>query len=275
MTNNESMKGYIQEIRKIQLLTAKEEENLAKRIVENDETARNELTEANLRLVVFIANQYKGLGISLDDLIQEGNMGLIKAVELYDYRRGIRFASYAVFWIRKFILKALAEQSGQIRKSAHTVEMIRKIRQTSGVLEQELGRMPSDQEIADRMKKSLNNIRTIQRTSQQTVSLDEPVGEDDSSLKDFLEDQETADPYKMAEKSMITTGVKKMLEFLTQEEREIICRNYGISYDSVEAEQETIDASKEKKAEERRIEERAITKLYNLGMAWEIKDFLE
>ena len=228
---NDSVKIYLKEIGKVPLLNAQQEIELAQRILAGDEDAKQELINANLRLVISIAKRYAGRGMPFLDLIQEGNMGLIKAVEKFDYTKGFKFSTYATWWIRQAITRAIADQARTIRIPVHMVETINKITRAQRQLVQELGRDPTAEEISDRLEGALSaaRIREIQRINQEPVSLETPIGEeDDSHLGDFLEDKEVESPSDYTTKSLLKDELNEVMLELTDRERKVLELRYGL-----------------------------------------------
>ena len=230
---NDGVKMYLKEIGRVKLLNGDEEIELAKQILEGDQYAKDELIRANLRLVVSIAKRYVGRGMQLLDLIQEGNLGLIKAVEKFDYTKGFKFSTYATWWIRQAITRAIADQARTIRIPVHMVETINKINRYQRSLIQELGREPTAQEISDRMDHSCRlspeRIREIQKIAMDPVSLETPIGEeDDSHLGDFLEDKETETPSQFTTKSLLKDQLYAVMKDLTDREERVLRLRYGL-----------------------------------------------
>jgi RNA polymerase primary sigma factor len=227
--SNDSVRMYLSEIGKVALLTADEEVKLAKAIRKGDAKAKQKLAEANLRLVVSIAKKYIGRGLSFLDLIQEGNIGLFRAVEKFDYRRGFKFSTYATWWIRQAITRAIADQARTIRIPVHMVETINKLTHTQRRLVQELGREPLPEEIAIEMDMEVKKVRHILKISQDIISLEAPVGtEEDSKLGDFIEDQEAASPSDATNKQLIKENIHEMLQYLSPREQKIIKMRFGL-----------------------------------------------
>ncbi|MCD6283674.1 sigma-70 family RNA polymerase sigma factor [bacterium] len=228
----DSVQAYLQAIGNIPLLTPSEEIELAKRVAKGDEEAKRKLTEANLRLVVSIAKKYIGRSRSLTllDLIQEGNIGLFKAVEKFDYRKGYKFSTYATWWIRQAITRALADQSKIIRIPVHMVETISKYTQTKRRLLQDLGREPSAEEIAAEMGEPIEKIRQIQKINQETLSLEAPVGDDeeDATLSEFIEDEKAVLPSKEAARRLLKDQLKEILKELNPREQKILNMRFGL-----------------------------------------------
>jgi len=229
---SDSVQMYLREIGKVPLIDKKEEVRLAKGIEKGDEAAKKKLTEANLRLVVSIAKKYIGRGLSLLDLIQEGNMGLFRAVEKFDWRRGWKFSTYATWWIRQAITRALADQSRVIRIPVHMVETMNKYTQTERRLIQLLGREPTAEEIAAEMDILVKKARIIQKISQETLSLETSVGEEEggeaSTLEEFIEDTETTPPQEVARKKLLKEYIKRVITTLTPREQKILTMRFGL-----------------------------------------------
>ena len=230
---NDPVKMYLKEIGRVRLLSSEEEIELAKKILLGEEKEKNELTQANLRLVVSIAKHYVGRGMLFLDLIQEGNLGLIKAVEKFDYTKGFKFSTYATWWIRQAITRAIADQARTIRIPVHMVETINKITRYKRSLIQELGREPTAQEISDRMdpasRLSPERIREIEKIALDPVSLETPIGEeDDSHLGDFIEDKETQSPSEFTTKSLLKDELYSVMKDLTDREERVLRLRYGL-----------------------------------------------
>ncbi len=226
---NDSIRMYLCEIGKVDLLTAKEEADLARRIAKGDQSAKKQLAEANLRLVVSIAKKYIGRGLSFLDLIQEGNIGLFRAVEKFDPDRGFKFSTYATWWIRQAITRAIADQARTIRIPVHMVETINKLTHTQRRLMQELGREPLIEELAAEMTMEVKKVRHIMKISQDIVSLEAPVGaEEDSKLGDFIEDQDSLSPSDLTNRNIIKENIHEMLQYLSPRERKIIEMRFGL-----------------------------------------------
>ncbi len=226
---NDSIRLYLCEIGKVSLLTGKEEIDLAKRIKKGDQTAKQRLAEANLRLVVSIAKKYIGRGLSFLDLIQEGNIGLFRAVEKFDPDRGFKFSTYATWWIRQAITRAIADQARTIRIPVHMVETINKLTHAQRRLVQELGREPLVEELAAEMDMDVKKVRHILKISQDIVSLEAPVGtEEDSKLGDFIEDDDALSPSEATNRQLIKENIHEMLQYLSPRERKIIEMRFGL-----------------------------------------------
>jgi RNA polymerase primary sigma factor len=227
--SNDSVRMYLSEIGRVPLIDAKKEVDLARRIRKGDASAKQQLAEANLRLVVSIAKKYIGRGLSFLDLIQEGNIGLFRAVEKFDPERGFKFSTYATWWIRQAITRAIADQARTIRIPVHMVETINKLTHTQRRLVQELGREPTLEELAVEMEMDIKKVQHIQKISQDIVSLEAPVGsEEDSKLGDFIEDEEAINPFEATNRQLKKENVHAMLEFLTPRERKIIEMRFGL-----------------------------------------------
>lgn len=227
--SDDPVKQYLKEIGDYPLLSLEEEIALAQRISDGDEAAKKTLAESNLRLVVSIAKRYVGRGLSFLDLIQEGNLGLIKAVEKFDYNKGYKFSTYATWWIRQAITRAIADQSRTIRIPVHMSEVINKTYRVSRTLMQELGREPSEQEIANVMNLPIEKVREILKISADPISLDSPIGEeDDSHLGDFIKDDRIVGPEEAASYSMLQDQIQKLLETLTEREQRVLTLRFGL-----------------------------------------------
>ncbi|MFH1012381.1 MAG: RNA polymerase sigma factor RpoD [Candidatus Peregrinibacteria bacterium] len=226
---NDSVRMYLSEIGRVELLTADEEIKLAKRIARGDAVAKQKLAEANLRLVVSIAKKYIGRGLSFLDLIQEGNIGLFRAVEKFDPKRGFKFSTYATWWIRQAITRAIADQARTIRIPVHMVETINKLTHTQRRLLQELGREPTVDELASEMDMDIKKVRHILKISQDIISLEAPVGaEEDSKLGDFIEDDEAISPSDATNRQIMKENIRYMLQYLTPREQKIIRMRFGL-----------------------------------------------
>ena len=226
----DSLRLYLRSIGKVDLLTAAQEVELAKRIERGDMLAKRQMVEANLRLVVSIAKGYLGRGLSFLDLIQEGSLGLIRAVEKFDYRRGYKFSTYATWWIRQAVTRAIADKARTIRIPVHMVEKLNRVAHVERQLVQRLGREPEAAEIADELRWPLGDVREILRVAQLPVSLEKPIGdEDESELGDFVADEAVAEPFEEASEHLQKEGVRKALEALPERERQVIELRYGLS----------------------------------------------
>jgi RNA polymerase primary sigma factor len=267
---------YLKEIGRVALLTAAQEVALAKAIEAGDEEAKQRLTEANLRLVVSIAKKYNGRGLSFLDLIQEGNLGLIRAVEKFDYHRGFKFSTYAHWWIRQAVTRALADQSRTIRVPVHMVEMINQLVRVRRRLEQELSRDPTNQEIAIEMELTPEKVREVIQVSQAPVSLEQPIGdEDESHLSDFVEDKAATSPADAASLSMLRAAVDDALDTLTPRERRVLQLRFGL----FDARQRTLEEIGQRlgvtRERIRQIEVKALRKLRQPRRSQKLKDYLE
>ncbi|MBR6358545.1 MAG: RNA polymerase sigma factor RpoD [Lachnospiraceae bacterium] len=267
---------YLKEIGKVQLLSADEELELAKRMEQGDEAAKNRLAEANLRLVVSIAKRYVGRGMQFLDLIQEGNLGLIKAVEKFDYNKGYKFSTYATWWIRQAITRAIADQARTIRIPVHMVETINKLIRVQRQLLQELGREPSPEEIAKEMGIPVERVREIQKISQEPVSLETPIGEEeDSHLGDFVEDDHTPTPQDSAAFTLLREQIKEVLGTLTEREQKVLCLRFGLDDGRQRTLEEVGKEFNVTRERIRQIEAKALRKLRHPTRAKKLKDYLD
>ena len=267
---------YLKEIGKVQLLTADEEIELAKRMEKGDEDAKKQLAEANLRLVVSIAKRYVGRGMLFLDLIQEGNMGLIKAVEKFDYRKGYKFSTYATWWIRQAITRAIADQARTIRIPVHMVETINKLTRVSRQLLQELGREPSPEEIAEEMDIPVDRVREIQKISQEPVSLETPIGEEeDSHLGDFLPDDDVPAPSEAAASMILKEQLVEVLGTLTEREQKVLRLRFGLDDGRARTLEEVGKEFSVTRERIRQIEAKALRKLRHPSRSRKLKEFLD
>jgi len=226
----DSLRLYLRSIGRVDLLTAQQEVDLAKRIERGDMLAKRQMVEANLRLVVSIAKGYLGRGLSFLDLIQEGSLGLIRAVEKFDYRRGYKFSTYATWWIRQAVTRAIADKARTIRIPVHMVEKLNRVAHVERQLVQKLGREPEPEEIAEELRWAVGDVRDILRVAQLPISLEKPVGdEDESELGDFVADEDTAEPFEEASEHLQKEGVRRALDALPDRERQVIELRYGLS----------------------------------------------
>ena len=273
---NDSVKIYLKEIGKVPLLKPQEEADLAKRIAEGDEDAKEQLINANLRLVISIAKRYAGRGMPFLDLIQEGNTGLIKAVEKFDYTKGFKFSTYATWWIRQAITRAIADQARTIRIPVHMVETINKITRAQRQLVQELGREPSAEEISERLGGLLSpdRIREIQRINQEPVSMETPIGEeDDSHLGDFIEDKESVNPSDYATRSLLKERLYEVMKDLTPREEQVLRLRYGLDDNHPKTLEEVGKVFNVTRERIRQIEAKALKKLSNANRAKLLQDY--
>lgn len=267
---------YLKEIGNIPLLTAEEEVFLAQRVEKGDEMARSQLIEANLRLVVSIAKKYVGRGMSFLDLIQEGNLGLIKAVEKFDYKKGNKFSTYSTWWIRQAITRGIADTAKTIRVPVHMVETINKTLRASRELLQELGREPTHEEIAKKMNLSVEKVTEILKTSRDPVSLDTPIGEEeDSQLGDFIEDESMMSPVESASFSMLKEELEDAMEALTDREKNVIKLRFGLDDGRTRTLEEVGREFNVTRERIRQIEAKALRKLRHPSRSRRLKDFLE
>jgi RNA polymerase primary sigma factor len=273
---NDPVRMYLKEIGKIPLLTSEEEVELAKMIEENSEEARRRLAEANLRLVVSIAKKYVGRGMLFLDLIQEGNLGLIKAVEKFDYRKGYKFSTYATWWIRQAITRAIADQARTIRIPVHMVETINKLIRISRQLVQELGREPLPEEIAQEMNISEDRVREILKIAQEPVSLETPIGEeDDSHLGDFIEDHEAQAPADAAAFELLKEQLEDVLDTLSAREEKVLRLRFGLDDGRSRTLEEVGQFFGVTRERIRQIEAKALRKLRHPMRSKRLRDYLE
>lgn len=273
---DDPVRMYLKEIGKIPLLTGDEEVEIAKRMEKGDKSAKKELAEANLRLVVSIAKRYVGRGMSFLDLIQEGNLGLMKAVEKFDYTKGFKFSTYATWWIRQAITRAIADQARTIRIPVHMVETINKLVRVQRQLVQELGRDPMPEEIAKEMNLDVEKVREIQKIAQEPVSLETPIGEEeDSHLGDFIPDDEILSPQDAATFTLLKEQLSYVLETLTEREKKVLTLRFGLDDGRARTLEEVgkeFDVTRERI---RQIEAKALRKLRHPSRSKKLKDFLE
>jgi RNA polymerase primary sigma factor len=273
---NDPVRMYLKEIGRVPLLSADDEVELAKRIEKGDEEAKRRLAEANLRLVVSIAKRYVGRGMLFLDLIQEGNMGLIKAVEKFDHTKGYKFSTYATWWIRQAITRAIADQARTIRIPVHMVETINKLIRVSRQLLQELGREPTPEEIAAEMDLSTDKVREIMKIAQEPVSLETPIGEeDDSHLGDFIEDQEALAPADAAAYELLKEQLEDVLDTLTEREENVLRLRFGLDDGRTRTLEEVGKVFGVTRERIRQIEAKALRKLRHPSRSKRLKDFLE
>ena len=267
---------YLKEIGKVSLLTADEEIELAKRMEQGDEEAKKRLAEANLRLVVSIAKRYVGRGMLFLDLIQEGNLGLIKAVEKFDYRKGYKFSTYATWWIRQAITRAIADQARTIRIPVHMVETINKLIRVSRQLLQELGREPTPEEIAEEMKMPVDRVREILKISQEPVSLETPIGEEeDSHLGDFIQDDNVPVPADAAAFTLLKEQLIEVLGTLTEREQKVLRLRFGLDDGRARTLEEVGKEFNVTRERIRQIEAKALRKPRHPSRSRKLKDYLD
>ena len=267
---------YLKEIGKVSLLTADEEIELAKRMEQGDEDAKKRLAEANLRLVVSIAKRYVGRGMLFLDLIQEGNLGLIKAVEKFDYRKGYKFSTYATWWIRQAITRAIADQARTIRIPVHMVETINKLIRVSRQLLQELGREPTPEEISEEMGMPVDRVREILKISQEPVSLETPIGEEeDSHLGDFIQDDNVPVPAEAASFTLLREQLVEVLGTLTEREQKVLRLRFGLDDGRARTLEEVGKEFNVTRERIRQIEAKALRKLRHPSRSRKLKDYLD
>ncbi|MBQ5312062.1 MAG: RNA polymerase sigma factor RpoD [Oscillospiraceae bacterium] len=276
VTVDDPVKIYLKDIGKVPLLTNEEEQELARKMKDGSVSAKKRLSEANLRLVVSIAKRYVGRGMQFLDLIQEGNLGLIKAVEKFDYEKGFKFSTYATWWIRQAITRAIADQARTIRIPVHMVETITKVKKTSSQLLHTNGRDPTPEEIAEALEMSADKVREIMRIAQDPVSLETPIGEEeDSHLGDFIPDEDAPAPADAASQIMLKEKIGEVLSTLTEREEKVIRLRFGLEDGrsrTLEEVGEQFDVTRERI---RQIEAKALRKLRHPSRSKKVKDFLD
>lgn len=273
---NDPVRMYLKEIGRVDLLSANEEIELANRIENGDDEAKRRLAEANLRLVVSIAKRYVGRGMLFLDLIQEGNMGLMKAVEKFDYRKGFKFSTYATWWIRQAITRAIADQARTIRIPVHMVETINKLIRVQRQLLQDLGREPTPEEIGEDMELTPDKVREILKIAQEPVSLETPIGEeDDSHLGDFIEDQDATSPSEHAAYELLKEQLEDVLDTLTDREENVLRLRFGLDDGRTRTLEEVGKVFGVTRERIRQIEAKALRKLRHPSRSKRLKDFLE
>ena len=273
---DDPVRMYLKEIGRIPLLTYEEEVELAKRIEAGDQQAKDQLAEANLRLVVSIAKRYVGRGMQFLDLIQEGNMGLIKAVDKFEHKKGFKFSTYATWWIRQAITRAIADQARTIRIPVHMVETINKLVRAQRQLVQELGRDPLPEEVAELMNMDVEKVREVQKIAQEPVSLETPIGEEeDSHLGDFIPDEEILSPSDAATNTMLREQLISVLDTLTDRERKVLALRFGLDDGRTRTLEEVGQAFDVTRERIRQIEAKALRKLKHPSRSKKLRDFLE
>ncbi|MBQ3412561.1 MAG: RNA polymerase sigma factor RpoD [Oscillospiraceae bacterium] len=273
---DDPVKVYLKEIGRVQLLSPEEEVELAKRMAEGDQTARQRLAESNLRLVVSIAKRYVGRGMHFLDLIQEGNLGLIKAVEKFDYTKGFKFSTYATWWIRQAITRAIADQARTIRIPVHMVETINKVKKVSAQLLHENGREPTVEEIAEAMSITEDKVREILRVAQEPVSLETPIGEEeDSHLGDFIPDEDAQVPAEAAYQSLLKEQLTEVLATLTPREEKVLRLRFGLEDGRPRTLEEVGKEFAVTRERIRQIEAKALRKLRHPTRSKRLRDFLD
>jgi len=276
ISTDDPVRMYLKEIGKVPLLTPDEEIELARRMENGEEEAKKRLAEANLRLVVSIAKRYMGRGMQFLDLIQEGNLGLIKAVDKFDYHKGFKFSTYATWWIRQAITRAIADQARTIRIPVHMVETINKLIRVSRQLLQELGREPTPEEIAEIMELPLDRVRDIQKISQEPVSLETPIGEEeDSHLGDFIQDDNLPVPAEAAAYVLLKEQLVEVLETLTEREQKVLRLRFGLDDGRARTLEEVGQEFSVTRERIRQIEAKALRKLRHPSRSRKLKDYLE
>ncbi len=272
---DDPVRMYLKEIGRIKLLTPEEEQEIAKKMAEGDEDARKRMSEANLRLVVSIAKRYVGRGMQLLDLIQEGNLGLMKAVEKFDYTKGYKFSTYATWWIRQSITRAIADQARTIRIPVHMVETINRVLRTSHSMVQKLGREPTTKEIADELHIEESKVEEVLKIAQEPVSLETPIGEEeDSHLGDFIQDDEASQPSEEASYTLLREQLEEVLSTLTPREEQVLRMRFGLTDGKPRTLEEVgkeFDVTRERI---RQIESKALRKLRHPSRSKKLRDFL-
>ncbi|MBO7389525.1 MAG: RNA polymerase sigma factor RpoD [Oscillospiraceae bacterium] len=275
LTIDDPVRMYLKEIGRVPLLTPDEEVDLAKRMSEGDQEAKNRMTESNLRLVVSIAKRYVGRGMQFLDLIQEGNLGLIKAVDKFDYTKGYKFSTYATWWIRQAITRAIADQARTIRIPVHMVETINKVIRVSRQLLQELGHDPTAEEIAEEMNLPVDKVRDILKIAQEPVSLETPIGEEeDSHLGDFIPDEEASEPAEAASFALLREQLDEVLDTLTPREKKVLELRFGMTDGRTRTLEEVGKEFNVTRERIRQIEAKALRKLRHPSRSKKLKDFL-
>ncbi len=275
MSVNDPVRMYLKEIGKIPLLSTQEELELAERMQQGDEKAHQKMVESNLRLVVSIAKRYVGRGLPFLDLIQEGNLGLLKAVGKFDHTKGYKFSTYATWWIRQSISRAIADHARTIRIPVHMVETINRVSRASHELVQDLGREPTTQEIADKLQLSVGRVEEVMRVAMEPISLETPIGEeDDTHLGDFIQDDDASEPSDVASYMMLREQLAGVLKTLTPREEKVLCLRYGLIDGKMHTLEEVGDAFEVTRERIRQIEAKALRKLRHPSRSKILKDFL-
>ena len=273
---DDPVKMYLKDIGKVPLLSADDEINLAKKMMDGDEDAKRCLSEANLRLVVSIAKRYVGRGMQFLDLIQEGNLGLMKAVEKFDYQKGFKFSTYATWWIRQAITRAIADQARTIRIPVHMVETINKVGRVSRLLLQEYGREPTPEEIAEAMNLPVERVLEISKISQEPVSLETPIGEEeDSHLGDFIQDEHIPVPADEAAHTLLREQLEKVMDTLSEREQKVLALRFGLEDGKPHTLEEVGREFQVTRERIRQIEAKALRKLRHPTRSRKLRDFLE
>ena len=273
---DDPVRMYLKEIGRIKLLTPEEEQEIAKKMAEGDEDARKRMSEANLRLVVSIAKRYVGRGMQLLDLIQEGNLGLMKAVEKFDYTKGYKFSTYATWWIRQSITRAIADQARTIRIPVHMVETINRVLRTSHSMVQKLGREPTTKEIADELHIEESKVEEVLKIAQEPVSLETPIGEEeDSHLGDFIQDDEASQPSEEASYTLLREQLSEVLQTLTPREEKVLRLRFGLEDGRSRTLEEVGREFNVTRERIRQIEAKALRKLRHPSRSKKLKDFLD
>ena len=273
---DDPVRMYLKEIGQIKLLSAEEEVELAKRVSEGDQEAKNKLTEANLRLVVSIAKKYSGRGLHILDLIQEGNTGLIRAVDKFDWTKGNKFSTYATWWIRQAITRAIADQARTIRIPVHMVETINKVKKVNSQLLHENGHEPTNEQIAEKLEMPVEKVREIMRVAQEPVSLETPIGEEeDSHLGDFIPDEDAPAPSDVASHTMLKEQLAEVLSTLTPREEKVLRLRFGLEDGRSRTLEEVGKEFNVTRERIRQIEAKALRKLRHPSRSKKLKDFLE
>ena len=273
---DDPVRMYLKEIGRIKLLTPEEEQEIAKKMAEGDEDARKRMSEANLRLVVSIAKRYVGRGMQLLDLIQEGNLGLMKAVEKFDYTKGYKFSTYATWWIRQSITRAIADQARTIRIPVHMVETINRVLRTSHSMVQKLGREPTTKEIADELHIEESKVEEVLKIAQEPVSLETPIGEEeDSHLGDFIQDDEASQPSEEASYTLLREQLEEVLSTLTPREEQVLRMRFGLTDGKPHTLEEVGKEFNVTRERIRQIEAKALRKLRHPSRSKKLRDYLD